>query len=429
MLSVGESVVLPESGRTAQIVAFIGEGGQGTVFEALIDDTPVAIKWYFEHVGTDSQRQAVRDLIERGAPSDRFLWPSEMIELDRVPGFGYVMPLRPAEYRKLRDLFGRVDVDPIARTTLCRELAECFLSLHIQGLCYRDISFSNIFFEPNTGKPLICDNDNVGIDGRASTGVLGTRTFMAPEIIREEVGPSIDTDRWSLAVVLFYILVVGHPLLGRRELRFKYWNEESERELLGRAPLFVFDPDDQANAPDPVEHASMSINWRHLPVFVRRLFTKSFTEGLRDPRNGRIPESQWRRDMSRLGDSVVTCTKCGVRGFFDMTQPLDCRGCGRRIEPPLRLVFKDGKVLILSDGAKVYQHHVDRLPSYNFKPVAEVTRHPSNKDVWGLRNVDDQAWTATGPTGDSTVIAPTRSFGLVPGTVFRFGSAEARLEH
>ena len=63
---------------------------------------------------------------------------------------------------------------------LCMGLADCFLQLHAQGLCYRDISLGNVFFDPRTGRPLVCDNDNVGVDGRDQARVLGTSRFMAP---------------------------------------------------------------------------------------------------------------------------------------------------------------------------------------------------------------------------------------------------------
>jgi serine/threonine protein kinase len=44
--------------------------------------------------------------------------------------------------------------------------------------------------------------------------VLGTPRFMAPEVVRREAAPSDQTDRYSLAVLLFYLLMGGHPLDG-----------------------------------------------------------------------------------------------------------------------------------------------------------------------------------------------------------------------
>ena len=253
MINAGERIDLVRSGRTATLVRLIGEGSQGAVFEAVASDGErLAAKWYLPRSGTEGQRGLIVDLVERGAPDERFLWPLEMISSTTTDGFGYVMPLRPDSYAGLAEMLtGKVDV---AFSVVCRlsvELADTFLRLHTEGLCYRDISFSNVFFDPATGRPLICDNDNVGVDGRSMTGVLGTRRFMAPEIVRRDANPSARTDLYSLSVLLFYVLVMGHPLLGKRELAFECWDDLAESELFGRAPLFVFDPADPSNAPGP----------------------------------------------------------------------------------------------------------------------------------------------------------------------------------
>ena len=51
-------------------------------------------------------------------------------------------------------------------------------------------------------------------------------------------------------------------------------------------PLFVFDPDDESNRPVPGVHDNVVVIWPALPLFVRRLFTRSFTVGLRDVQGG-----------------------------------------------------------------------------------------------------------------------------------------------
>jgi len=200
---------------------------------------------------------------------------------------------------------------------LCIELADSFLRLHSQGLCYRDISFGNVFFAPGTGVPLICDNDNVGVDGLGPHSVLGTRRFMAPEIVRREAVPSIATDLYSLAVLLFYVLMMGHPLVGRRELDHPCWDDEVESELFGRSPLFVFDPDDRSNEPLPDLHAGVIRNWQLYPPPIRDLFVQAFTAGIRDPLGGRVRESVWRSALARLRDTIVRCGTCGKENFTD----------------------------------------------------------------------------------------------------------------
>ncbi len=431
MFKAGQEIRLPSSGRIARIDRFIGEGGQGTVFEVSLDDgtEPVALKWYFPSTGTVQQREAIDRLVERRAPNSSFLWPTEVVDVEGVDAFGYLMPLRPTEYVTLASLLkGRLEVRSAIRTTLCRELAHSFLNLHSQGLCYRDISFANIFLDPGTGRVLICDNDNVAIDDGSPSPVLGTRKFMAPEIVRGESEPNTVTDLWSLSVLLFYILVVGHPLLGRRELEYPSWDEQAEVEMFGREPVFVFHPTDDRNRPDPDHHGAMRANWLTLTTEVRDLFTKTFTAGVFDG-NSRVRESIWQRAMARLEDSIMLCSRCGTENFYDpRVDDRLCWACVRPPGSPMKLSFDDGRWVVINDTTRLWHHHVSRIPSYDFEtPVAEIVRHPE-KRVWGLKNLSDRSWHATSPDSDEVEVHPGRTFGLIPGTVFRFPESRATLQ-
>lgn len=430
-LSSGSEVQLPQSRRRATVRRFIGEGSQGSVYDVVVEPTGehFALKWYFESRNLDRQRAVIDDLIERGAPDGRFLWPTEIATSDGQSTFGYLMPLRDRSSVGLADLLtGKVDVPFSIVCTLGMELADTFLSLHSQGLCYRDISFGNVFFDPTTGRPLICDNDNVGVDGASPSAVLGTRRFMAPEIVRREASPSTATDLYSLSVLLFYLLMVGHPLVGRRELEFPAWDDHAESVLFGREPTFVFDPDNTGNSPMPDLHASVVVNWELYPEFVRRLFVQAFTTGLVDPGNGRVRESVWRSAMARLRDLIVRCPACSRENFWQgETSEQHCWSCDRVLNAPVRLVI-DGRPLALDRGTYVYRHHV-RL-DYDFATVVgQVIAHPDRPDRWGLRNESDEAWDVVMPTDERTTAAPGRSVGLLPGTRIRIGSATATIVH
>ena len=105
-----------------------------------------------------------------------------------------------------------LDVSFASMIELCRQLSFSFLRLHARGLCYRDISFGNVFFDPENGDVLICDNDNVGIDN--GTGrVLGTPLFMAPEVVSDTTfqHPAQHRHRPSLAGRAALLLTVRRP--------------------------------------------------------------------------------------------------------------------------------------------------------------------------------------------------------------------------
>lgn len=424
LLEPGTPMVLPRHGGSWRVGTFLGEGSEGEVYELESEGSTLAVKWYFPERAQPAKRRTLDRLVQMPAPTHRFLWPIEV--LDGSDSFGYVMPVRPAPYRPLATLLN----DPGATTfstviKLCIGLADSFLKLHAQGLCYRDISYGNVFFDPATGDPLICDNDNIGVEGRDPALVLGTSRFMAPEIVRGEAMPSTATDLYSLSVLIFYLLMLHHPLQGRRELSFECFDADAEKALFATDPVFVFDPVDTSNRPDPAIHAAVLAYWPLFPPYVQSDFTTAFTSGLRDPAR-RVREGVWRAHLARLLDGIVRCG-CGAENLTDDGVPFrPCWSCGQQISPPVRLRIGD-RVLVLNAGTKLTRHQLRWDFGYD-DVVGEVVAHPQRVDLWGLRNVGSTTWHASDESGDVQQVPSGRTVGLVAGTTIGFGPATGRIE-
>jgi len=406
----------------------LGSGGQGEVYQARLDGKPVALKWYHSAAGTPDQQKALETLIKIGAPSDRFLWPMELASASATTGFGYVMPLRERRYRSIVDLMKR-RIEPSFRAlaTAGLELSHSYLQLHTKGLCYRDISFGNAFFDPDTGEILICDNDNVAIDNQSRSAVYGTPRFMAPEIVRGDAVPSTQTDLFSLAVLLFYMFVMHHPLEGKKELAIKCLDLPAMKKLYGTEPLFIFDPSDNSNAPDPQYHRNALAFWTVYPRFLREVFTKAFTDGIRDPQHGRVRESNWRAVMVRLRDAIIYCTYCNAENFHDADDEIDCWSCRRQLRLPPRVRIGKNFVMLNHDTC-LFAHHVDEEKKYDFtQPVAAVTKHPVDPEIWGLKNLSPHTWSTTNNKGEVKDVSPGRSVTLALGTRINFGHAEGEI--
>ncbi len=450
LLTPGQKVRTEGSGLPCKVEEFLGGGGQGEVYRASLAGRPVALKWYLPAAATAEQHVALELLAKKGPPTDRFLWPLELAAAPDVPGFGYVMPLREPRYRGIVDLMKR-RVEPTFRAlaTAGLELADSYLQLHAKGLCYRDISFGNVFFDPETGEVLICDNDNVAVDGSATAGVLGTPRFMAPEVVRGEALPSTQTDLFSLAVLLFYMLMVHHPLEGAKEAAIRCLDLPAMTRLYGAEPVFIFDPQDASNRPLPGCHDNALTFWPIYPAFLRDLFTKAFTDGIRDPQHGRVRESEWRAAMVRLRDAVMYCARCGAENFYDAdrlrqvhgsqftvhgsqlavrgaSEQAACWACGGQLALPPRI--RVGRsVVVLNHDTRLFPHHVDDQRLYDFsQPVAAVSRHPTNPALWGLQNVSPEKWVISGADGVK-VVAPGRNVTLAPGIRINFGRVEGEV--
>jgi serine/threonine protein kinase len=413
---------------------FLGSGSQGEVYQATLNGKPYALKWYFKQNATPEQWTALETLIKRGAPTDRFLWPIELTKKQNLPGFGYLMLLRDVRYKGIVDLMKR-KVEPTFRALITAglEVSNSFLQLHAKGLCYRDISFGNVFFDPNTGEVLICDNDNVTVNGEGTISVLGTPRFMAPEIVRGEAKPDTQTDLFSLAVLLFYMLMVSHPLEGKKEASIRCFDLPAMNKIYGTEPLFIFDPQDKSNEPVKGIHDNAIEYWKIYPQFLKGLFIKAFTEGIWDVK-GRVRENEWRSALATLRDRIVYCPSCGVENFYD-PEPLkitngitnSCWSCKKDISLPYRIRIGED-ITMLNYDTKLFPHHIDPQRKFDFSsPCAEVVRHPTDPNVWGLKNLTSEKWVITSIDGGNKEVEPTMSVTLNTGLKIYFGKAEGQV--
>lgn len=426
-----------ESGMTCEVQELLGGGGQGEVYRVDLAGKPMALKWYYAHTATLEQRQGLEVLVKKGPPNDRFLWPLELVKTPGRPEFGYLMPLRETRYKGIVDLMKRrVQTTFRCLATAGFQLADSYFRLHVSGLCYRDISFGNVFLDPANGEALICDNDNVTVDGNTGGSVYGTSRFMAPEIVRGEALPSTKTDRFSLAVLLFYMFMFHHPLEGRKEYDIHVLDAAAMNKLYGEAPLFIFDPNDHSNEPVKGEHENALIFWPIYPQFLRNLFTRAFTTGLKDPENGRVLENEWRAALVRLRDSIFYCPYCDQQNFYDVDalkknggNPAPCWSCKKEVKLPFRLRINDS-IIMLNRDTKLYPHHIDGHAKYDFSyPVAEVARHPSNPGIWGLKNLTQDKWIFIKSDGSKLEVEAGRNATLVVGAKINFGHVEGEVRY
>ena len=412
----------------------LGAGTQGEVWKAAVGGKPVAVKVYHRNMATPEQKATLERLVDKGSPAPCFLWPTAMVEDARSKTYGYVMNIREPDFRALTDFMARrIKPSPSMRALLTAgmRLADGFLRLHGRGLCYRDISDANMFFNPKTGDVCICDNDNVDVDGTETGGVLGTPRFMAPEVVRREASPSADTDRYSLAVLLFFFLHGGHPLDGRREANIRCLDVPALDRLYGFEPLYIWDPDDDSNRPVPGIHDN-PIAFRDMyPCALTDLFRRSFTEGLQYPIR-RVRESVWRKTFAGAIDSIWLCG-CGAENFAEIHDRTiaapsggkSCWSCGKLLVLPPRIKIGDA-VVLLNRATRLFGYHVGSTRDDD-TPIAEVAPHPRVPNLFGLRNLGTEKWTLTRPDGKVEDVPPGRAASILDGNRINFGQQEGEV--
>lgn len=413
-------------GRTIRLIERLGEGGQGVVYKVQCGSKQMAFKWYYPNSGkVDDQEKFIENLkrnVYAGAPSPDFVWPKDLV-LDQYGSYGYIMDLLPPEYREVGDVLVKPSLvsSPKRLVDMCLNTAVALNILHDKGFSYKDVNYNNVAVEPQLGKVLIIDNDNVGSNG-TDMGVRGYPSFMAPEIVQERDVPNVRSDLHSMAVLFFFLLVRQHPLVGRRGRRR---DDEIDYQLFGSQPLFIFDPLDRSNAPALPDDNVWRI-WPYLPAHVQDLFKNAFSQDALHNPSRRPSEMQWIRELVRFRSEIVTCD-CGNEVFLHGMDSVRCEQCGRVIGAPLRIDLVGRNLRkpiapVLND-ARIYACQVMPTPQTGdaLNPLVWMLASRKDPSVIGMRNMSQVRWEMeeggrTWPVEPGQTVIPTNGMVIrIPG--------------
>ncbi|WP_461257085.1 protein kinase domain-containing protein [Treponema sp. R80B11-R83G3] len=400
----------------------LGEGGQGAVYHVNYGGNPKALKWYSGKKFKDPKKfyANLENNIKKGKPTNAFLWPEDITE-HKGDAFGYIMDLRPAEYKDFsRFLIGKEGFASItAMTNAAMQITSGFRELHTKGYSYQDLNDGNFFINPKTGDVLICDNDNVSEYGKNS-GIAGKARYMAPEIIEKGAKPDIKTDRFSLSVVLFLLWTNNHPLEGKAACPV-CMDAKHERKIYGENPVFVWDPDDNSNRPVQGLHKGAIVKWPFLPVYAQDQFIKAFSKDiLKNPAN-RITETEWLRIFIRMRSEIFKCP-CGEIYFADPVNNNPCPVCKKTNTFPFYIKTYRYN-LPVHQRTKLYTCHIEK-DSDDFQTVAGETAINGNE--FEMKNVSNKNWTVT-VENDVTSITPNTIFKVKKGMIINFGQSNAEI--
>ncbi len=416
-------------GKTARVKSRLGGGGQGEVYLVELGGIEKALKWYKPSaLGKPAEfYENLRRNLEAGPPADAFLWPQHLTK--RTGGtFGYIMRVRPPGYEdvskflKAKIRFG----DDFACVNACLKMVNAFKELHRKGYSYQDINDGNFFIHPVTGDLLVCDNDNVAEYG-ATFGIAGKPGYVAPEIVLGKHAPDIFTDRFSMAVMLFLLLVLARPFEGKMTT-VPCLTERLERQFFGERPVFIFDPDNDENRPVRGVHHNADLLWPTYPQYIQQAFIQTFTAGLAT-REERLTDELWEQHLLRLRDEMIPCPQCGWAVAYNVDEPRHIcpnAGCGYQFP---RLLALRGKrfAFVIYPGAKLYAARLHAGCGID-EPGGEVVQNKSNPQLWGIRNLTGRPWHEVAPDGKQRAIAKNEVARALRGVRISFESGEAVIE-
>ncbi len=412
----GERIPIANSREPAQIINYIAEGGQGEVYRVAYQGKEYALKWYSKLPMSEAFYDNLAHNVRMGKPNDSFLWAVALTE--KIKGkFGYLMPLRPSHYREYGEfLLGDARFkswDMLFKAAL--NLTDSFRILHSRGYSYQDLNEGSFFLDPDTGDVLICDNDNVAPYG-VNLGVKGMPKYMAPEVVLDQSRPNTHTDRFSLAVILFRLFYIDHPLEGQYTIRFPL-TDQMGAKLFGQNPVFVYDPKNSTNRPSPEAHPNVISRWKMFPPDLNAAFTKAFTDGLKDI-NSRITELQWIEILVRARGMLVRIN--GKEQFVNAYRP-------DSVPKECRLLRTEENIIALAPDSVLYLCQTDKFSEDYQTPSGLVKASQRDKNVYGLGNLTADTWTLTVPDRPPITVPPKGFAPLVPGIIIDFGNLKAKV--
>ena len=187
-----------------------------------------------------------------------FCWPSGIVA---KPTLGIVAPAYPANFffatgpfagkekksnwfttPKLRKYLPEAERGTLQTSVLIGiRLARAVRRLHQAGLAHSDLSCNNVLIDPVTGQCVVIDIDSLVVPGMFAPDVLGTRGYIAPEVVKtqhlkladpQRSHPNARTDLHALAVLLYEYLLLRRPLDGPK-IHSSVSTEEDEKLAMG----------------------------------------------------------------------------------------------------------------------------------------------------------------------------------------------------
>ena len=225
VLAAGE----PKSWRHLKIRGALGGGAFGTVFRAWEPrlEREVALK-LLHHLDSAAEDAVV----EEASLLARVHHPNVVAILgaDRSEGCAglWMELINGRTLKEIQDQSGPCSAEEatVYGLDVCRALA----AVHLAGLVHRDVKAQNVMREAG-GRVVLMDFGAAATGTGSGTTIRGTPLYLAPEVLQGEA-PTVQSDLYSLGVLLFYLVSGDFPVLGNSLDSLREEHRHGHRRLL-----------------------------------------------------------------------------------------------------------------------------------------------------------------------------------------------------
>ncbi len=209
-----------------EVIDQLGSGGMARVLKVLHKDLGRTFALKIIHPGRIADDRYRKALLREARVVSQLEHPNivQVTDFGADPEFGVFVVM---EYLKGTTLYDRLLDEgrfPLKRALdITRQTAEALRYMHAQNLVHRDIKPENIFLvrPPEDQRQIpgvrLIDFGLSGPDAKAtfkaSSGVVGTPTYMAPEQI-QGLAPRVSMDIYAVGVLLYELLTGRPPFVG-----------------------------------------------------------------------------------------------------------------------------------------------------------------------------------------------------------------------
>lgn len=339
--------VFDTDGRPYHLQREVGKGAQGVVYEDDSGDYMIKLASATNPAHRAEMKRRYRWLLNRQIATDaRLIVPLALLA---PPHVGYVMErvrghipltrlLVPDSDTNFGIWYNEATGGLRRRLILGAILARGFTALQADGLSYSDLSDTNILVARDATVLSICliDPETLSVSGSAEALVLGTPGYIAPELMHKTHAPDALSDNFSLAVILFRLLRIGHPFLG--DVVQEASPEVEEQALSGAYP-YIDHPDDASNRSTSVLPSEHVCTTR-----LADLFRQAFVDGAAE-RACRPTPQEWEEACWFAAGNTLRCENCAAtfypRPLIENKASCACPWCEWKQAMPLFLIFED----------------------------------------------------------------------------------------
>ena len=415
------------SGEKVELIKPLHNGAHCNVYRVKYNGESLVLKWKEkEDFKIDSQYfETIKKLIEQYEVFDEFIGLPIAIVISKNSDnysnkFGYLMREIPANYHCLNDFF-RCETDlKAARFSSYKAqlnaaimIARFMQKLHMSGYSM-NIEPEDILVDDKTGNINIINSEKVSVD--MSFGYKFDIRYIAPEIPRSDykLHTSMETDRYSLAVVLYRLFFIDHPMEGKLFVKYPLITGNVEKYLYSIKPVFHFDPNDESNRPNEVIAPNALNRWEIDNLYTKELretFIRTFTEGVDNPEK-RPSEREWISIFTSIRDKLIV-TNENREQFVDFnirdSIPVGC------------LMLKVGsKKIAIYPGKEIYEYSVNGNSNGHSNIVGDIVDN-GEENCLSLRNLSNYIWRCYSPkTKQLTELRKRQEFLLEPGAAIEF---------